>query len=70
MEWRTNVQDVTSELVRCGSSVLCLILKTLGLQWALSEDTVALKVGKRHALKAGQGVERFRWLKVDKTRRA
>ena len=34
--------------------------KPWGLKRALSEDMVALKVGKRHALKAGRGVERLR----------
>ena len=38
--------------------------KPRGLKRALSEDMVALKVGKRHALKAGSKVVRLRRAKI------
>ena len=38
--------------------------KPRGLKRALSEDMVALKVGKRHALKAGPKVVRLRRARV------
>ena len=49
--------------------------KPWGLKRALSEDMVALKASKRHALKAGREVERLRLaraaaLKAEAGRRA